>query len=183
MAKFTDQDYLEGKKQGLSQKQMALQAGVSEARVSNVKKRCEGLVSQNAPQYIEAEVLERQRDALTRLESLARRANELTELYEAALGGSGEAKSKLVRLAGYKADLLKSYVAVLGENRKMIELDNTIKKTKFDMEAVLDLQRIMIEEVRAEAPECAQRIVQRFVALNAARSNLDFGQNQYEKTL
>lgn len=173
--KFTDKDYLACRKEGLNQKQMALRFGVSEARVSNVKRRCEGAVESATPQFVQVEVLERQHDALERLEKLAKQANDLVELFRLALNDDADARRKLERLAGRRGELLKAYIALLGENRKMVELDNTIKKTKFDIEKVLQFQSKVMEVLQRVAPEMARQVVEELMALDATQNALDYG--------
>lgn len=178
MAKFTDADYLDGKKAGLSQKQMAIQHGVCEAYVSKVKKRCEGQVAAATPPVIQAEVLSRQHDALERLSRLADRAHALSEIFQAALDGDWKAKGKLERLAGRKGGALQSFISLLGELRKLIELDNSIKKTKFDVERTMRFQATVMEVIQDVSPEMAQEVIRRLVALDATVSVLDFGLEQ-----
>jgi hypothetical protein len=175
MAKFTEADYLEGKKAGLSQKQMALQHGVCEAYVSKVKKRCEGQVVAATPPVIQTEVLSRQYDALSKLSLLADKAAALVELCEKALAGDWQAKGRLEQLVGRKGNGLQAYVAILAEMRKQLELDNTIKRTKFDIERCMRFQEETLTAIQEEAPEMAQRIVRRLTAADATLSALDFG--------
>lgn len=175
-AKFTDANYLDGRKAGLSQKEMALQHGVSESMVSKVKKRCEAQVEASTPPIIQAEVMTRQHDALERLGALADQARDLSGLFERALAGDGGARDKLRILAGgYRADILKPYLSLLGELRKLLELDNTIKRTKFDIERVMRFQETVMAVIQEIAPEVAVEIVRRLQALDATVSALDFG--------
>jgi len=175
MAKFTEQDYLGCRKEGLTQKQMALRFTVSEAYVSKVKKRCESAVSNAAPPVIQAEVLSRQHDALAQLAALAEQARDLSSLFQAALDGDWQAKGKLERLAGRRGEMLKAYLALLGELRKLLELDNTIKRTKFDIERVMRFQETVMQVIQEIAPEIAIDIVRRLQAVDATVSALDFG--------
>ncbi len=175
MAKFTDQDYLACLKEGLTQKQMAERFGVSEAWVSRVKRRCESAVEAANPQFVQVEVLERQHDALEKLEKLAKQATDLVELFRLSLEGDADARRKLERLAGRRGELLKAYISLLGENRKMLELDNTIKKTKFDIEKVLQFQAKVMEVLQRVAPEMARQVVEELMALDATQNALDYG--------
>lgn len=181
-ARFADQDYLESKKRGMSQKAMALRYGVSESLVSKIKKRCEGQVEKCTPPIIKAEVLSRQHDALERLGVLADQARDLSSLFERALAGDGEARHKLRILAGgFRADILKPYLTLLGELRKLLELDNTIKRTKFDIERVMRFQETVMAVIQEIAPEVAVEIVRRLQTLDATVSALDFGLSQPEQ--
>ncbi|BAH76009.1 hypothetical protein [Solidesulfovibrio magneticus] len=174
-AKFTDEDYLACRKEGLNQKQMALRFGISEARVSVVKRRCETALEAASPQFVQVEVLARQHDALERLEKLARQATDLVELFRQSLEGDADARRKLERLAGRRGELLKAYIALLGENRKMLELDNTIKKTKFDIERVMQFQAKVMEVLQRAAPDLARQVVEELMALDATQNALDYG--------
>lgn len=175
MAKFTDQDYLDCLKEGLNQKQMAGRFAVSEAYVSKVKRRCETALEEAKPQFVQVEVLERQHDALQRLEKLAKQATDLVVLFQMSLEGDADARRKLERLAGRRGELLKAYIALLGENRKMLELDNTIKKTKFDIERVMQFQAKVMEVLQRAAPDLARQVVEELMALDATQNVLDFG--------
>ena len=175
MAKFTDADYLEGKKAGLSQKQMAIEHGVCEAYVSKVKKRCEGSVAAATPPVIQAEVLTRQHDALTKLSLLADKAAALAELCEKALAGDWQAKGRLEQLVGRKGNGLQAYIAILAEMRKQLELDNTIKRTKFDIERCMQFQAKVMEVLQRAAPDLARQVVEELLALDASQNALDFG--------
>lgn len=173
---FGEAEYLECRRQGLKQKQMAERFGCSESWVSKVKKRCEAQVAQAAPPIIRAEVLSRQHDCLERLGQLADQARGLSDLFEAALAGDQKARDKLRHLAGGgRVDILKPYLSLLGELRKLLELDNTIKKTKFDIERVMEFQRETVRAIAEEEPAVAARIVRRLQLLDASVSALDFG--------
>ena len=180
MAKFTDTDYLECRKQGLSQKQMAIQFGVCEAYVSKVKKRCESQIEASTPPVIRAEVLSRQYDALERLAMLADRAHTLSEIFQAALDGDWKAKGKLERLAGRRGAALQAYISLLGELRKLVELDNTIKKTKFDIERVMRFQEAVVQALQKASPELARQVIAELQAVDATVSSLDFGLSESE---
>jgi len=182
MAKFSREDYLAEVKAGLSQKEMAAKHACSEALVSKVKRRCEGEVAAATPPVIQAEVLTRQHDALTRLSLLAERCASLAELCEQALNGEGEAawraRGKMERLVGRKGNVGQAYVAILAEMRKQLELDNTIKRTKFDVEVSMQFMREIMGAINEESPELAQRILRRVQAVHATVSALDFGLSQ-----
>ena len=180
MAKFTNEDYLACRKEGLTQKQMALRFAVSEAYVSKVKKRCESAVEKATPPVIQAEVLTRQHDALERLAMLAARAHTLSEVFQAALDGNWEARGKLERLAGKRGAALQAYISLLGELRKLVELDNTIKKTKFDIERVMRFQETVMAVLQKVSPDLARQVVMELQALDATVSALDFGLPQGE---
>ncbi|MEA4857889.1 MAG: hypothetical protein AAGU21_00955 [Solidesulfovibrio sp.] len=175
MAKFTEQDYLTCRKEGLTQRQMAERFAISEAYVSKVKRRCEGAVEKATPSVIQTEVLSRQYDALSKLSLLADKAAALADLCEKALAGDWEAKGRLQQLVGRKGNGLQAYVAILAEMRKQLELDNTIKRTKFDIERCMRFQEETLQAIQEESPEMAQRIVRRLMAADATLNALDFG--------
>lgn len=173
---FGDAEYLECRKQGLKQKQMAELYGVSESWVSKVKKRCEAQLVENTPPIIRAEVLSRQHDALEQLSRLADQARDLSDLFVAALAGDQGARDKLRVLAGGgRVDILKPYLSLLGELRKLLELDNTIKRTKFDIERVMQFQAKTVEVIAEVDPTVAAEIVRRLQLVDASVSSLDFG--------
>ena len=176
MESFGEKEYLEGRKEGLSQKAMAERYGCSESWVSKVKKRCEGQITASTPPVIQAEVLSRQHDALERLNALAEQARRLAADFEAALAGDSAARGKLLMLAGgRRGDILKPYISLLGELRKLLELDNTIKRTKFDIERVMRFQEVVLQVIQRIAPEAAMQIVREIKSLDATVSALDFG--------
>lgn len=182
MAKFTREDYLAGRKEGLSQKEMAARHGCSEAMVSKIKRRCEGEVAAATPPVISGEVLRRQHDSLSRLASLADKVTELIELCELAVNGQGEGawrvKGKMERLIGRKGSVAQLLVALLAEHRKQLELDNTIKRTKFDIERVMRFQTVVMEILTEVDPAIAAEVVRRLREQDATVSALDFGLSQ-----
>jgi len=187
MAKFTKEDYLAERKEGLSQKQMAERHGVCEAYVSKVKKQCEGQVRDATPPVIQAEVLSRQHDALDKLMQLADQANSLAVIFQGILDNAPGARAKMANFAGRKgfmgADLLKCYIALLGELRKQLEADNTIKRTKFDIERVMRFQETVMQVLQECDPALAQKVVTRLAAMDATVSALDFGIGAAAETL
>lgn len=182
MEAFGEKEYLDCRKEGLSQKAMAERYGCSESWVSKVKKRCEGQIAASTPPLIQAEVLSRQHDALERLNALAEQARRLAGDFEAALAGDREARGKLLSLAGgRRGDILKPYISLLGELRKLLELDNTIKRTKFDIERVMRFQEVTIGIIHRIAPDAAMEIIRELQAVDATVSALDFGLGEQQQ--
>ncbi len=162
---------------------MALHYGCSESWVSKVKKRCEAQVAQSTPPIIRAEVLSRQHDCLERLGQLADQARKLSDTFEAAMAGEQKARDVLRHLAGGgRVDILKPYLSLLGELRKLLELDNTIKRTKFDIERVMQFQAKVVEVIAEVDPAIAGEIVRRLQLLDASVSALDFGLSESGET-
>jgi len=187
MSKFTKADYLAGRKEGLSQKQMAERHGISEAYVSKIKKQCEGQVRDATPPIIQAEVLSRQHDALDKLMQLADQAGALAAIFRDVLDDVPGARGKMARFSGRKgfvgADLLKCYIALLGELRKQLETDNTIKRTKFDIERVMRFQETVMQVLQECDPALAQKVVTRLAAMDATVAAMDFGIGEVVQTL
>jgi len=68
----------------------------------------------------------------------------------------------------------------LGELRKLVELDNTIKKTKFDIERVMRFQEAIVQALQKASPELARQVIAELQAVDATVSALDFGLSESE---
>ena len=90
---------------------------------------------------------------------------------------------RLKRLAGQKRDLLSFLVSLQGEIRKQLEFDFNMRKEIYNIRQVQDFQDVVLQEIKATAPEVAQRIVARLTEIQATRSSLDFGLGESENAL
>lgn len=172
-------------KESKSQLEAAAILGVSESAVSKRLKKVQGAVNSNIALYASKKVLDAQLYTAEQLWAIGRQTRELLEMLNLCLHGNIDseekarsARSRLQRLAGPKRDLL-SYIPVLqSELRKQLEFDFNMRKEIYNLRQAQDFQDVVLAEIKACAPEVAQRIVSRLAEIQATRSSLDFGLNQ-----
>ena len=81
------------------------------------------------------------------------------------------------------AAMLNTSVPTVRRCLKQLEADNTIKRTKFDIERVMRFQETVMQVLQECDPALAQKVVTRLAAMDATVSALDFGIGAAAETL
>lgn len=166
---------------GWNQSQAAEYFSVSGPAVCKTLKRMELAVARNIPaQQAGQELMKAQlSDSGARLASLAEQAQYILDLVSVVIKtdenaeAGREARYKLRRLAGPKGSLGDLAVKLLGESRKQLEFIFAMQREAFNMKRVEEFQGVVMDEIKAAAPEVQQRIMARLVQVQAFRSSLD----------
>ncbi|MDQ7836021.1 MAG: hypothetical protein RDU24_11620 [Humidesulfovibrio sp.] len=154
---------------------------VSGAAVTRAFQRMEIAVAKNIPaqQAGQALMTAQLSDSGARLASLAEQAQYILDLVSVVIKtdenaeAGREARYKLRRLAGPKGSLGDLAVKLLGESRKQLEFIFAMQREAFNMKRVEEFQGVVMDEIKAAAPEVQQRIMARLVQVQAFRSSLD----------
>jgi len=188
--KFKTNELLKLIQEGKSQREAAALLGVSEGAVSKRLKAVGVAVNKQVALFAAPQVLQRQLSTVEQLEGLGRQGRDLLEMVHKCIHGdigrdpeARDAMYRLKRLAGQKRDLLSFLVSLQGEIRKQLEFDFNMRKEIYNIRQVQDFQDVVLQEIKASAPEVAQRIVTRLTEIQATRSSLDFGLGESGNTL
>lgn len=162
--------------------QLAEFFAVSGAAVSKKLKRLQKFVDRSvATSKAGAQLLEVKLLSGERLVALAEQAQKLLDLCGLVVFAPNEyapevieAKNRLRRLVGAKGSVGQMAVALLGESRKQLEFVHEIQKDVFNLKRVQEFQEVVLEEIKAAAPEVQQRIMARLDRQQAFRETLDF---------
>lgn len=180
--KFTDDEYLECVRLGMSQKDMAAKFQCSEAAVSQRKTRLGVAVSRSVATVSAGKVIDHQIRIGEQLLSMNQRCQSILALVDEVLAapeGSAayEARSKLRRLLGYKNDqtFMSAILGLQAEVRKQLELDFTIKRELYSLMEIKAFQDTVLALVAKLPPEYQQWFQEELVRHQAVRSSLDFG--------
>ncbi|MGE4469352.1 MAG: hypothetical protein AB7D47_04380 [Desulfovibrio sp.] len=153
--------------------------GVSESAVSKAMRRMRLAVNRDVAMRSAPKLLEAQLEGGDRLSGLVRQVEELLALLRLVIDGDQsnrevfEARTKLRRLAGPKANLGDFAVKLLSEARKQLEFVFSMQREIYSLRRTEEFQEIVMSEVGKADPETQRRIVNRLVEVHALRSSLD----------
>ena len=167
---------------GWSQKQAAQHMGLSESAaskcLSRFRARTGKAMALSAPI---SEALRKQFDEVVEITKLASEARAVLDLIQEILkaeSANSEYYDKLSRLKRICTnDPSRFLTSLMAEVRKQVELHFTMRERWLNMERVVEFQRVVMEEIHAESPETAQRIVARLVQTRTLRDSIDLGMN------
>jgi len=165
----------------VNQSQIAEFFGVSGAAVSKMRKRMELVIDRDVATGQAASVLlEANLLGGARLVALAKECEGLIRLCSTVAHADDEyapevreAKSKLRRLVGTKGSVGQMAVALMGESRKQLEFAFAVQRETYNLKRVEEFQQIVLEEIKAAAPEVRQRIMARLEQVQAFRSSVE----------
>ncbi len=147
---------------GYTVNQIADRLGVTKQAVCKRLKQLEVIVSRDTalnPGQAQ-KIADASFDAATQLMKLHTSAMDILGRLEAVFDGEADPSTLDTILAG-KVAPSELYHKLLAEVRKQLNLCLDIYKAMSDMKEVMEFQRIVIEEIKMEAPECQKRIVDR----------------------
>ena len=175
-------------KSGKSQKEAAQVFGVTEGAVSRAKKELNINVVKSVALENAHRVVDKNLDAVSQLQKINDYANEILDLLMRWNRGDGEALQILesqvrkVKVGkGADSEIVKQYrfkdprelaLRAMQEIRGQLSLQLDIFKTLYDMEAVAEFQREVLNAIGEVSPDVRDRIVQRLKEGRALRQSV-----------
>jgi IS30 family transposase len=170
MAEFNDQNLHKAVAQGMTMREMAKEFNKNPSTISRHMKRLRlSRVSQAAAQA--GITLQDDIDAQEELKKLYKRAEHLLCLLESVLSGEKDF-SEVQGLLG-KKPLHDALTDTWKELRNQINLMKEISLALYNERQVKEFQQVVMDEIRKENPDTAQRIVRRLVQYNAMYNCLE----------
>lgn len=175
-------------RQGLGVSEIARKVGVSKGTVSSRLKALNVAIAKNVTLHHAGEIVEKKLDAIGQLQKINDYANELLELLmrwnrgdEAALQIL-ESQVRKVKVRGseeevteYKfKDPRELALKAMAEIRGQLALQLEIFKALYDMSAVAEFQKEVLEAIGNASPELRDKIIHNLQKTRAIRSTLEF---------
>jgi DNA-binding transcriptional ArsR family regulator len=165
-------------KQGNGVSKIARILKVSKGTVSRRLKALNMGIAKNVTLHHAGEIVKREINAAEQLLKINQTANELLDLLMACMNGDEkikqEAMEKVAPLLGPKSGPLDAAVKIKAEIRQQLKLQLEIFQTLYDMQAVADFQREVLEAIGDASLEIRDRIIRNLKERSAIRSTLEF---------
>lgn len=170
MPAITDRQLRNAVDQGLSCREIARKYGCHASTVQRRMKKLNICRTSQAAHQANL-MLKGDIDAVQGLESLYKRTESLLEHLESVW--RGEADLNELREYLGKTSLIDGLLATKKELRNQLTLMSNIADKLFNIQQVREFESIVIDEIRKESPELAQKIVKRLVMINKLYNHLD----------
>lgn len=186
--KFSDFELKQLVKRGLSRSAIAKQLGVSKAAVSMRLKALNEAITQNVTLRNADVIVNKEINAIDQLQTINAHANEILDLLMRWNRGDKEAlqilesQIRYVRVNG-EEEPVKEYkfkdprelaLKAMCEIRGQLKLQLEIFQALYDMQAVAEFQREVLEAIENADPETRDKIVRNLQERRAIRSTLEF---------
>jgi DNA-binding transcriptional ArsR family regulator len=176
--KFSDVQLEQLVIQGNGVSQIARILGVSKGTVSKRLKSLNVGITKNVTLHNAGEIVKKEINAAEQLLKINRTANELLDMLMACINGDEKtrraAMEKVAPLLGAKSGPLEAAVKIKAEIRQQLKLQLDIFTALYDMEAVAQFQREVLEAIGDADLETRDRIIRNLKERNAIRSTLEF---------
>jgi DNA-binding transcriptional ArsR family regulator len=164
-------------KEGNSVSQIARILGVSKGTVSKRLKALNMAVCKNVTMHYAGEVVKKEINAADQLQKINDHANELLDLLMVCVNGDEAAKeaaaAKLGPMGPGSKDPKELALKCMQEIRSQLKLQLEIFQTLYDMQAVADFQREVLQAIGDADLETRDRIIRNLQERSAIRSTLD----------
>jgi predicted transcriptional regulator len=185
--KFTDIELKRLVRQGLSGLAIAKRLGVSKGAVSQRLKAMNAAITKDVALRNAGEVVEKEINAIAQLQTINAHANEILDLLMRWNRGDEEAlqilesQVRYVRVNGQEEpvkdfkfkDPRELALKAMQEIRGQLKLQLEIFQALYDMQAVAEFQREVLEAIGNADPETRDRIVRNLQQRRAIRSTLE----------
>jgi predicted transcriptional regulator len=165
-------------REGNGVSQIARILGVSKGTVSKRLKQLNVSINKNITLHHAGEIVKREIDAATQLLKINDHANELLDLLMVCISGDEAAKQEALEKLGPvgpgSKDPKEMALKCMQEIRSQLKLQLEIFQTLFDVKAVADFQREVLEAIADASLEVRDRIIRNLKEKSAIRSTLEF---------
>jgi transposase-like protein len=157
---------------------IARKLGVAKGTVSKRLKQLNVCIAKSATIHHAGEVVKREINAAAQLQKINDHANELLDLLMVCVNGDEVAKAeaavKLGPMGPGNKDPKELALKCMQEIRSQLKLQLEIFQTLYDMQAVADFQREVLEAIGNADLETRDRIIRNLKERSAIRSTLEF---------
>ena len=154
---------------GKSQREIAQVFGVSEAAVSKARKELRVAVVKSVALESAHKVVDKNLDAVSQLQKINEAANEILDLLMRWSRGDEEALKSLDKQGQTKRDPRELALKAMQEIRGQLGLQLDIFKTLYDVQAIAEFQREVLNAIGEVSPDVRDRIIQRLKESRALR--------------
>jgi DNA-binding MarR family transcriptional regulator len=171
--KFSDFELGERIREGKGVTVIAEELGVTKGSVSKRIKQLNLGLSKNVTLHHAGEIVKREINAADQLLKINDTANKLLDRLVTVIEGGDEAPGELLRLEpllGDKASILEAALKLKAEIRQQLRLQFEVFKGLYDMQAIAEFQREVLEAIGSAAPDLRNQIVARLKERGSIRS-------------
>jgi len=165
-------------KDGNGVSQIARILKVSKGTVSRRLKQINLGIAKNITLHHAGEIVKKEINSVTQLQKINDHANELLDLLMVCVNGDvaakAEAAAKLGPIGPGSKDPKELALKCMQEIRSQLKLQLEIFQTLYDMQAVAEFQREVLEAIGNADLETRDRIIRNLKERSAIRSTLDF---------
>ena len=174
--KFSDTKLKQLVNDGLNCTQIAKRLGVTKGAVSQRLKSLKLSVAKDITLIRAGEVVRKEINAVSQLQKINDHANGLLDLMMVCVNGDEAAKEAAAAKLGPmgRGDPKELALKCMQEIRSQLKLQLEIFQTLYDMQAVADFQREVLQAIGDADLETRDRIIRNLQERSAIRSTLDF---------
>jgi len=158
--------------------QIARILGVSKGTVSKRLKQLNVGITRNVTLHHAGEIVKKEINAAGQLQKINDHANELLDLLMVCVNGDEAARKEAIARLGPMGSGSKDpkdlALRTMQEIRGQLKLQLEIFQTLYDMQAVADFQREVLQAIGDASLETRDRIIRNLQERSAIRSTLDF---------
>jgi hypothetical protein len=173
--KFADIQLEQLVREGNGVSQIGRILGVSKGTVSKRLKQLNVGITKNVTLHHAGEIVRKEINAVSQLQKINAHANELLDLLMACMNGDeARREDALKKLGGGVKDPKELALKAMQEIRGQLKLQLEIFQTLYDMQAVAEFQKEVLEAIEDASPEIRDRIIYNLKEKRAIRSTLEF---------
>jgi predicted transcriptional regulator len=176
--KFTDTKLKQLVNDGLNCTEIAKRLGVTKGAVSQRLKALNLAASKEVALVRAGEVVRKELNTVAQLQKINDNANELLDLLMTCINGDevakAEAAAKLGAAGPGSKDPKELALKCMQEIRSQLKLQLEIFQALYDIQAVAEFQKEVLEAIGNAAPETRDRIIYHLKEKRAIRSTLEF---------
>jgi len=175
-------------REGNGVSEIARKLGVTKGAVSKRLKALKAAITKDVTLHHAGEIIEKKLDAVGQLQKINENANELLDLLMRWSRGDEEAlriletQTRKVKVKGTEEEVTEYRMKdprelalkAMTEIRGQLNLQLEIFKTLYDMNAVAEFQREVLETIREVAPDVRDKIIHSLQKARIIRSTLEF---------
>jgi AcrR family transcriptional regulator len=171
MKKITNLELERLLRQGNRVSEIAKKLGVSKGAVSKRVKALNVAITKNVALHHAGEIVERKLDAIGQLQKINDHANEILDQLMRWIRGGKDAKLDEQFIGKDPREMaLKAMTEIRGQLKLQLEIFQAL----YDMAAVAEFQKEVLEAIGNASPETRDRIVHNLQKARAIRSTLEF---------
>lgn len=160
-------------RQGLSGAEIARKLGVSRVAVWSRLKALNVAINQRVVLHDAGQIVEKKLDAIAQLQKINDYANEILDALMKWSRGDQEALQTLENRVQKEKDPKELALKAMAEIRGQLNLQLEIFKCLYDMAAVAEFQKEVLESIKEVAPDVRDKIIHNLQKRRAIRSTLE----------
>jgi len=172
--KFSNIELEQLVREGNGVSEAARKLGVSKGTVSKRLKKLNVGITKNVTLHHAGEIVKKEINAAEQLLRINETANALLDRLMKVIEGDEEELAKVLPLLGGKGSAIEAAIKIKGEIRQQLKLQLEIFQALYDMQAVAEFQKEVLEAIGEADLETRDRIIRNLQKRSAIRSTLEF---------